>query len=31
LVSRIAGESVLRLLHQHDPVSGEQVLEFLHA
>ncbi len=31
LVSRIAGEGILCLLHQHDSVSGEQVQEFLHA
>ena len=30
LESWIAGEGALGLLHQHYPVPGEQVLEFLH-
>lgn len=31
LESRIACKSIFCFLHQHDPVPGKQVLEFLHA
>jgi hypothetical protein len=27
---RVLPEGILRFLHKHDPVTGENVLEFLH-